>query len=319
MKTSLSTTTKLAALMILATLFASTLVALSLQAGDDRDTFVRPEGKNQKYTHTFQVTPGGTLRLDTDLGDVTIRKGGTGTVDVVVDVRGDRDDIEDFDVKFSEGDGTVEVIGRYRHSGWHFGWDGLDVKYEVTVPGEFDTRIETSGGDVSISGLKGLIRAGTSGGDVTVSDHEGDTQVSTSGGDIHVSNLLGALKSETSGGNIRGTRIAGEIYVETSGGDITLKEISGKTTASTSGGSVRLGMLDNQGVDASTSGGDIVIELPGDTPADIHAETSMGDVRCDFSIRGRLDDGNLEGEINGGGKRIRAETSGGDIAIRVAR
>lgn len=320
---------KIVILLVLATIFATSMVALSLRAPDreSRDHSFDREDRGytfdkdtKRYTHTFDAIPGGTIKIDTDLGDVTVTAGDVAAVEVVVDVRGDEDEVDEFQVKFGEVDDDMQVRGRSRRNrGWHFDWGDIDVRFDVTVPREINVRIETSGGDITVSGVTGFLRAETSGGDLTLSDHTGEVQMETSGGEIHFTDIQGYLRTETSGGDIKGERVTGDVHVETSGGDIILKMISGKTHASTSGGDVRLGMLDNQGVEASTSGGDITISLPEDTPADIFAETMSGNVRCDFPIRGTMDDGSLEGEINGGGKRVRAETSGGRITIRSTR
>ena len=49
------------------------------------------------------------------------------------------------------------------------------------------------------------------------------------------------------------------------------------------------------------------------------ASAAGGDVECELEIvtRGEVEDDELHGKINGGGGPIEAETSGGDISIRV--
>ena len=47
----------------------------------------------------------------------------------------------------------------------------------------------------------------------------------------------------------------------------------------------------------------------------MNAEASGGGVDCDFPISGKVREGTLHGQINGGGNEIRLETSGGDISI----
>jgi hypothetical protein len=66
-----------------------------------------------------------------------------------------------------------------------------------------------------------------------------------------------------------------------------------------------------------TSGGDIDIRVPAGTGALIDASTSGGEVICDLPItmNGKLDESRIRGTINGGGEMIRARTSGGDIRV----
>ncbi len=320
MNSSITPTVKIAVLVVLAIIFATTLVALSVQAPRDEGNGSYGERNDQqtkKYSESFTVEKGGNLRLDTDIGNVTITGADVSSVQVTVDVRGDERDVEDFLVKFKQSGQGVEIRGRNReNNGWHFEWRDFDVHYDVVVPNEFNIKIETSGGDIAISDIKGMIGGGTSGGDMTISRITGDVKLETSGGDIILKEIAGTVVTETSGGDINGASLTGDVRVETSGGDIELHDVNGKTVASTSGGNVRLELVENKGVDASTSGGNIVIRFPGTIAADIYAESHSGSVNCDFPFEGTLEDGSLEGKINGGGMRVAAETSGGNISIR---
>jgi len=317
MTPSITPTVKIVILMVFAVIFATTLLSLSVQVDTDFHHSARFGKDTKTYSEKFEVSDGGTLRLDTDVGDVKVTGGDGSAVEVVVTVEGDIDDIEDYTVKFKETNEGVEVRGRYRdHNGWHLDWGDFRARYVVTVPRSFNLKMETSGGDMTISDVRGTVRGSTSGGDLKITDISGEIHMETSGGNIRLKNISGKIVTETSGGDIHGSDITGTLGVETSGGNIDLRRVRAEAHASTSGGDVRLEMLENQGVDASTSGGNIVIVFPESTGADIFAETTAGRVRCDFAIRGTMDDGSLRGEINGGGKRVRAETSGGDIAIR---
>ena len=320
MNASITPTVKIAILVVFAIVFATTLVALSVRTPEHHALWegrARFGDETKKYAESFDVAKGGTLRLDTDIGDVTITGSDVSTVQVTVNVKGDESDVKDFAVKFNQNDQGVEVRGRYRDGkGWGIGWHDFDVHYDIVVPSEYHLRVETSGGDIVVTTLKGMVRGNTSGGDVEISAVTGDINMETSGGNIRLRDITGTVVMETSGGDIRGSALAGDVSVETSGGNIELKDVNGKTVASTSGGNVRLELVENKGVDASSSGGDIVLHFPGSAGANIHAETSAGRVRCDFPFQGTLDDGLLDGTINGGGSRVRAETSGGDILIR---
>jgi DUF4097 and DUF4098 domain-containing protein YvlB len=320
MNASISPTVKIVILVLFAIIFATTLVALSVQSPSENDSWdhnARFNEQTKKYAESFDVAKGGTIRLDTDIGDVTITGADVSTVQVTVNVKGEEKDIRDFAVKFNQNDQGVEVRGRYRDdNGWHFEWHDFDVHYDIVVPVEYNVRVETSGGDIVVTGLTGAVKGTTSGGDLDISSVTGDVNVETSGGDIRLKALTGTLVTETSGGDIEGSALRGDVSVQTSGGNIDLRDVDGKMVASTSGGNVRLELMDNKGVDASSSGGDIVIKFPGSAGASVHAESSAGSVHCEFPFQGTLDDGLLDGTFNGGGNRVRVETSGGDIAIR---
>jgi DUF4097 and DUF4098 domain-containing protein YvlB len=320
MNASISPAVKIAILVLFAAIFASTLVALSVREPAESGAWegrARYDEQTKKYAESFDVSKGGTLRLDTDIGDVTITGADVSTVQVTVSVKGEEKDVKDFAVKFNQNDQGVEIRGRYREeNGWHFGWSDFDVHYDIVVPNEYNVRVETSGGDIIVTSLTGAVKGTTSGGDLEISTVTGDVNVETSGGNIRLKGVTGTVVTQTSGGDIEGSALSGDVNVETSGGNIDLRDVNGKTVASTSGGNVRLELTENKGVEASSSGGDIVIRLPGSAGASVHAESNAGSVHCDFPFVGTLDDGLLDGTINGGGGRVRAETSGGDISIR---
>ncbi len=325
MNSSITPTIKITILVVLAIIFATTLIALSVQVSGDSgrhdrgDSFRsdRFDRDTRKMSESFAVQKGAALRVDTDLGNVRVSGGDADSVLVSVHVRGREEDVEDFVVKFNQTGQGVEVRARYRdNEGWHFDWHDFDVQFDIVVPNEFNLKLETSGGDIAVTNLRGMVGGGTSGGDITLTGITGDVRVETSGGDIVLKEITGTIATETSGGDIDGTALRGDVSVETSGGDIDLREVRGKTVASTSGGNVRLELLEYLGIDASTSGGNIVVRLPGSASADIDAESHSGSVNCDFPILGRLDDGSVNGTINGGGPKLKAETSGGNISIR---
>lgn len=328
MNSSVTPTIKIAILVVFAIIFATTLVALSVRVSEDSgrsewgrsftsDRFDRFDRDTRKISESFAVQQGAALRVNTDLGDVRVRGGDADSVLVTVNVRGREQDVEDFVVKFNQTAQGVEVRARYRdNEGWDFDWHDFDAQFDIVVPREFNLKLETSGGDIGVTDIRGMIGGGTSGGDINLTGITGDVRLETSGGDIVLKEVTGTIATETSGGDIDGTTLTGDVNVETSGGDIDLRAVKGKTVASTSGGNVRVELLENLGIDVSTSGGNIVVRLPGAASADIEAESHSGSVNCDFPILGKLDDGSLHGTINGGGPKLKAETSGGNISIR---
>ncbi len=286
----------------------------------DSEAFAGDLNGGKRIEKTFAVKPGGELVLDTDVGDVVVEGWATEEVNVSVDVRGDSEDLRKFDVEFVESNNRIEVRGLWKRRGWRFWhWDGIDVRFSIRVPQEFSVKVSTAGGDIRLRTITGRVVLETSGGDVRVQDVEGKTTVETSGGDIVVQQIIGNLKAETSGGDVtvRGTR--GDTRAETSGGDINIVAVEGGIQAETSGGDIQVRVEgENRGIQLDTSGGDIVIYVRRDIRATVDASTSGGEVECDLEVvtRGKIEESELHGKINGGGERIVAESSGGDIYIR---
>jgi lia operon protein LiaG len=158
----------------------------------------------------------------------------------------------------------------------------MDVKVEIKVPAQFNLDISTAGGDVKCGGITGKAELNTSGGDVWADKFSGDLNASTSGGDIFL------FCTDT------------KIIAETSGGDVNL-EYEGE----------------NKGIDLSTSGGDIDIILSKDFAASMELSTSGGDVSCSLNMSNvkKSSGSRLIGDLNDGGEKLYAHTSGGDITV----
>ena len=312
----MSITVKVIILVVLAVVFGATMIALSLRsrlpAREDDQTW----GSDKKIERSFSVQPGGLLDIDADIGSVTTTGTDSGQVTVRVFARGSDENLRRMHVEFDQRGTTVRVTERTDHNYFRFLHDNnMDVHFEVSVPNNFNLRIRTAGGDLKVVDVKGKIDGETSGGDLELRKLEGNLRLETSGGNVDAEGLSGDCTCETSGGSIRAERIQGTSHFNTSGGNIEIRDADGRLVASTSGGDIVATLKGNQGIDLSTSGGNLTVRLPKATPGDVQAETSGGDVSCDLPFDGKIKDGRMNGRINGGGNLIRLETSGGDILI----
>jgi hypothetical protein len=275
---------------------------------------------NRHFDKKFQVAPGGTLVVNTDIGDVHVAGSGGNEVSVVVELEGNQKDVDEFDVSAWQTSGGVEVKGKGHHFGWNiFRSHNLDIRYTITVPRNYNVRLATSGGDVDVQDLQGTVKAGTSGGNVIASRVEGSVDMETSGGDVRAESVKGNVHAETSGGDIRVKTVTGDVNAETSGGNVTVAEVDGKVQAETSGGNVTVKVIgSNKGVHAETSGGNVVVYVAKTCAANIDASTSGGEVECNLpvTVNGKIKESSIKGTINGGGPLIYAHTSGGNVDIR---
>jgi len=217
------------------------------------------------------------------------------------------------------GDG-VKVVAKKKSSSWFNFWNngGFDVRIEVMLPSNYNSDIETSGGDINLGKLKGKTELNTSGGDITLNTIEGEVYAETSGGDIKINNHYGYVRLSTSGGDITVTKQKGDLKASTSGGDVHLDVSYGKIWRSTSGGDIEIDYYgNNKGIEASTSGGGIHVKVPASLKANVYFETSGGDIESNFSncSTSKVKRGSFKGEYNGGGESFVLKTSGGDITV----
>ena len=183
-----------------------------------------------------------------------------------------------------------------------------------------EVKVETSGGSLSLGRIEGPVTGRTSGGSIELRQAKGNISVHTSGGGIRVGEVSGDVDVETSGGSIDVDGAAGNLRAHTSGGGISLRRLHGAVKASTSGGSVEAELLEqfDQSCELSSSGGGITVYLAKGLKAEVDAYTSGGDVVSDLpiTIQGRFGEGKLRGLLNGGGPLLTLRTSAGDIELR---
>lgn len=282
---------------------------------------------------TYDVKKGGDLIMEKIRGDVYITTWDKNVVKIheirKMDVYTEAEAkavLKETDVIYKKTGNTIKVGGEDSYRSY------MSSKFEVVLPTEFNVDIGTSGGDISITDLKGkvdlktsggdidlvridgLVAAKTSGGDVTVKENKQSVTIKTSGGDIEISDVLGEVDAMTSGGDISVENNRARVSVKTSGGDIGLKNIGAEVDAHTSGGDITVDGT-NGALEVSTSGGDIDLKNIKDV---IKAKTSGGDVEAANVINGiyaTTSGGDIDlVDIQG---FIEAKTSGGDVEAKM--
>jgi len=280
---------------------------------------------------TLKLAPGGSFRLRTDMGSVSVSGRSAPDVRLVLTSRRDLDDL--LTLRFEEGDKSVTVTARQKHHIW-FG-SGNRIHWEIEVPAQTALDLHTSGGGIAVAGIRSPVKLDTSGGGIEVRDQSGDVEADTSGGSIVLEAVRGRMRVQTSGGGIKGSRLEGDLKAETSGGSITLEGVTGDVRASSSGGGIHIreagGRVEAEtsggGIEASfakgnarggsleTSGGGIDVALDPDAGLEIEAEGNS--VHTDLPVRvvGGVSRGRLRGSLGKGGALLRMHTSGGGVRI----
>ncbi len=275
---------------------------------------------------SFDVEPGGTLMIDTDLGSIRIHTHNQDRVDVAIDRNVDGNErkvertLEKLDIQYDQTGDNVQVRIEYEKGGWlDWGSPDLELDIAVTVPTRYNLDLNTSGGSIEVDDLEGTVQARTSGGRLNFGKITGSIQAKTSGGSITLEGGSGDMDVKTSGGSINIGDVQGTVRAKTSGGSINVEEVSGEINASTSGGSVSARITEQPQGNCSlkTSGGGITVHLAPDIRVTLDARTSGGGVSTDFpvTVQGELDDNSLQADINGGGPVLQLKTSGGRIRI----
>ena len=301
-------------LLSLAILLATNI----LFAGCNDYTVKTDSHLNTLVEKSFETTAGKDFVLNAAFGDVFIETSDSPTVSIRI--LGNKETKKKVNFDFENTDEGITVKAEKKDS-WNFFnfWNHMKLKFQVTLPKNYNAKISSSGGDVYIRNLDGQISTKTSGGDVSIKDVNGSLMVQTSGGDVTIENINGNSHLTTSGGDIKAASFNGNLEASTSGGDVTLSGSNGKIKASTSGGEVALDYSGkNEGIDLYSSGGDINLLLPADFNADAKLSTSGGSIQCKFKINNaeNVTSSKLEGQLNQGGLPVIIKTSGGDITVK---
>ncbi len=279
---------------------------------------------------SFDIKPGGWLKLESDIGSIDVKTGQRNQVEVEVlfslrSGNGDRlqELLDDFDIDFRQSGNDVIIQAEYQKDRWNL-WNSdrntLRVEFRVTVPSKYNLDLETAGGSIRVDDLEGEVHSATSGGSLNFGRITGLVSGKTSGGSITLSQCKGNVDVHTSGGSIRIGQVEGDVLAKTSGGGIHVDEVMGTIDAGTSGGSVSANISQQPDSDCQlrTSGGSITVHLKPSVRLNIDARTSGGRVVTDFpvTVQGELSKQSLVGQINGGGPELILRTSGGSISIR---
>jgi hypothetical protein len=153
-------------------------------------TFARTifDGDKEK-TRSFTVSKGGTLDISIDGGDIRITTWEKN--EVAVSVESFLDEDEESDIRMSQQGNTIRITDR---NSW-----GEGGRFEISIPSQFNLRLQTSNGDISVRGkLTGNIDGETSAGNLLLSDVEGTIDMRTSGGDVRAGKITGKASPRTS-------------------------------------------------------------------------------------------------------------------------
>ncbi|OIR03643.1 hypothetical protein GALL_142650 [mine drainage metagenome] len=285
---------------------------------------------NRTVDRSFNVQPGGTLRIETSNGSIHVHSSKEAVVKIVLKEKiaasseAEADTVlKDLALDLSQAgaDVTAKAKVANEHSGWFGGWrQRVMLSWDVTVPDRYNVDLHTSGGSIRVGDLEGRVAVNTSGGSIEIGSISGTVKADTSGGHIHLESCTGEASLDTSGGSLRVGTSKGALKLDTSGGSIHVDHAENTVWADTSGGSIDVGFFGPLKGDCKldTSGGSVTATLDSGAAFDLVADTSAGTVSCDFPIevRGRQSRDHLDGRVNGGGPRLKLDTSAGSIHVR---
>jgi hypothetical protein len=279
-------------------------------------------------SRSFDVSPGGMLDIDSDVGSIEVMPGEADKVTVEVDVSGR--DADMLLVDFDQTPEGVRVKARLKDRGHKYKGYTVDARFRVKVPKEYNVVLDTSGGSIDVGDLDGEVRADTAGGSIVVGRVTGPVKADTAGGGIEIEASREEVNADTAGGSIRLGEMGSRVRADTAGGSIRVDSSAGPVRASTAGGGISIRAA-SEAVDADTSGGSVDVTFVGQPSDDSELSSSGGNVtaslaeglrfdiharsgsrvKSDFALEdATVEEDRLQGKLNGGGPRLRLNSSG---------
>ena len=326
-------------------------------------TFSQNSGEKPYFVKTFNASQIQLLDIQTSGGGITVEGNTNNEARIEVYVRSsnwngssiDKEEIEnrlaDYILTVRQNGKKIECIAKNKSQ--NMNWKkGLSITFKAFVPKNIDTQLNTSGGGINLTNLKGELNFATSGGGLSLKNLSGNVKGRTSGGGITLIDSHDNINLSTSGGGITAKFSDGDIYLRTSGGGLALENLKGKIDASTSGGGVNAKGVTGT-FTTSTSGGSINLD---DVGGDIKASTSGGGIHANIStinnyltlsassgnikvdmpmskgmdldikgnkvshatlnnFDGEVDKDQIYGKLNGGGAKVRIYAGSGNVSL----
>jgi Putative adhesin len=265
-----------------------------------------PEVRGQ-FSRSFQVSGPVNLEVTNGSGDIVVREGGSGSVEIHAKIHagehwGNSAEAERR-VHEIENNPPLEQDGntvRIRQSGDRERWRNISIDYEITAPTETRLNSRTGSGDVTVEGIRGPVQAETGSGDVKMRGIHSNVTTQTGSGDTRFEGIE-----------------AERVEVKTGSGDVEVRDLHCSLVARTGSGDIEAQGQPTGEWRLHTGSGEVKLRLPSDVGFDLEARSQSGDVNTHLpiTVQGTLGRGEVRGKVRGGGVPVEVQTGSGDISI----
>jgi hypothetical protein len=281
-------------------------------------------GTRDEIEQSFQVQPGGTLNIDSDLANVDIRTSDSDIVRVEfvrefkVSTAAEADALrQKVDVQMAKSDNGVKVTVRYNGARNDNDRRKIRLNFRIAMPRKFNLDLRTCGSS-TVADVDGKVKASILGGSLRLGNIGGPVTAKTEGGSISVQNVGGDLEARSYGGSVAAGRVNGKVSARAEGGSVAIEEATESIEATADGGSIQAYISKQPRGDSKivANAGNIDLRLAETAAVTIDASCSAGRLSSEFSLYGHQREDRLEGKINGGGPLVMLRASAGNIHLR---
>jgi len=276
------------------------------------------------FDRTLQVTGPVDLEVLTHSGDVRVRAGSSGTVQIHGKIFVGNNWLSgrrDADVHAIEQNPPIKQEGNNIHIDY-VDMHNISIDYEITVPADTTVRTRSGSGDQTIEGTRGNVDVQTGSGDVKLASLQGEIRLQTGSGDVRAHEVSGSVKGGTGSGDVEIAEMGpGDIDLHTGSGNVTARGIQGSFHGETGSGDVTAEGTQTGSWDIRTGSGNVHVRIPSNAGFDADISTSSGSIDVgapiEMTVQGRVGESHkqIHGKARGGGPLLRVRTGSGDIHI----
>lgn len=173
-----------------------------------------------------------------------------------------------------------------------------------------ECRVKAGAGSIEVD-RTGPAQLSTGAGSIRAEQIDGDTDVHTGSGRVRLGIVQGAATVRSANGDVWISEAAGAVHVKTSNGSVTVDRAGADVSARTPNGSLRIGALVHGVAELRTAFGEIEIGVSEGTAAKVDVHTRMGTVHNHLTVADQPEPADQVADVH-------AQTSYGDIVIRRA-
>ena len=250
-----------------------------------------------KVSQSIKVGEGATLDVSQFAGDIRVTAGGTSEIKIDATKRVRSRDAEEarrvlaaLRVDVNTFNNRVEVRTTYPRRGQVGGNSSVAVDYVITVPPSAVVALKSISGDISVTNVKGEVRAETVSGDVTVSGTPNVSVAKSISGDVTARDIgsQNTLVLTSVSGTVLGTGLkVRALEAGSVSGNVRLvgSEVERLEAKSVSGNIEFDAPLAKGGrYEFASHSGSVRILLSGDIGFELDADTFSGNVRSDVPV-----------------------------------
>ena len=260
----------------------------------------------------FTVSPGGTLYVDLDRGNMYVEVVRSDRVQITMerDAKAENKDAEramlkNHEYSFDKRSNDVHIRSRFRHQRRPLQWRGrnpVKIKLTVGVPSEYSVEFHNGSGNIEVEDVTGRVEGRTGAGNIVLSDITGIVDIKSGAGNVEVEGEIERASIHTGAGNIEVRGPLGSADINSGAGNIDTEIIAQPS------GDTRF----------RTGAGNVVVTLDEDVSVRVEAKTALGSAHCEFPLEVSKSflSKSFSGEINGGDAVLEMHAGVGNVTLK---